>query len=149
MERCTHMRWRPIIVGLLLSIPLAIGIMVAVALADTAGTLPQPTPPDGEQFRSLICRMAVGNAVGENQPMLEIYGAQDASWKTGGAYGLFTGFYSGPRGWSGHGPTLDEAPRYLKDGTQFTNKDSERLRTVTAEFRQRVCENLPTPTPQS
>jgi hypothetical protein len=121
---------------------LALGIMIAVALAQEV----TPTPPDDRDFRELICRMAVGNVVGRNQPMLEIYGAQDASWKTGGAYGLFTGFYSGPRGWSGHGPTLDEAPRYLKNGTQFTNADSERLRAITAEFRQRMCDALPTPT---
>lgn len=101
-------------------------------------------------FRELVCRMAVGNVAGARQPMLELYGDPEATRKSGGAYGLFTGFYHGNRGWSGHGPDLDgvHAARFLSDGTQFTNADAAQLRAVTRTFRKTVCDNLPTPTPQ-
>lgn len=100
-----------------------------------------------DTFRELVCRMAVGNVVGHDQPMLELYGDAEATWKSGGSYGLYTGMYYGSRGWSGHGSDLNGEghQRWLADGTQFTNADAAKLRSVAMTFRQKVCENQVNP----
>ena len=123
------------------------------SLAFAQSTLPAPVAPTpgtgGDNFKELLCRMAVGNAQSGAQDrgdlFIELYAKPDATFKLRGRYGLLTGFYYGPRGASKHGPTLDDPTRYLKDGTPFTNGDAAHLRSITAEFRAGACDELPTP----
>src|SRR5262245_35291230 len=121
---------------------------------------PTPTPPiviprDGEAFKEMMCRMAVGNIAGHVQERanlyLVLYRDQAAASSTDKAYGLLTGAYYGDRGVSGHGPTLDDPKeaRYLKNGAAFHNEDAARLRATTAAFRQGACDAImPDPEPE-
>lgn len=118
----------------------------APAVAQTPGQLPS----DEREFHELLCRMVVGNAQSHVQLQLQLYRNQSFTW-VDGSYGLLTGFYTGDRGLSVHGPTLDDdaAPRFLKNGMQIHNADVARIRQTGAAFRQGVCDAIePDPDPE-
>lgn len=113
-------------------------------------TVPGQLPADDREFHELLCRMVVGNVQSKLQLQVQLYRNETFTW-TDGSYGLLTGFYTGDRGVSVHGPDLDDpkAPRYLKNGMQIHNADVARLRAAGSAFRQGVCDAIePDPDPE-
>jgi len=141
------MSWKSILIGLLLVVPLWVSLIIA---ASAQSTLP------AHEVDVLLCRMALGNAQDDAEARKNlyavIYAAPDATLETG-RYGLLSGIYSGNRGASHFGPTMDDPqfPRYFADGTEAHDYMAQHLRAITSEFRQGLCDRLvpPEPTPKS
>ena len=141
--------WRVFILPVIVMVLMLVG-----AYAALAQTPDNTLPRDHQQFKELMCRMVIGN-VQSRGPTIQLYRNTSFTW-TDGTYGLLTGFYTGDRGTSVHGPTLDDpkAPRFLKNGMEMHNEDVARLRTLGQEFRQGACDQIvpdpdPEPTPKA